>query len=244
MALRIAREEYYLPLPMSGDHWQTIEEAKECLVPTSETQIPEWVLEELAGLGKRCAARGLVVFMDSDETGESGQSKSTGHVEFSVMCGLVTDNGVQNIRMTHIEPVDFNLIYTDGKFYQVDTDDEGKPILSNRHIYQIAIISKGLLSKHGITSAIPARPNPFLFSLLIPKAEGRDCVKAFANELFHILNVIPEDETFDFGESNHYCGLVVDDDHDVYLIFFNHPEIFNYPEDSPAGRCAYGLWQP
>ena len=111
---------------------------------------------------------------------------------------------------------------------------------------QIAFLDKtarDLFAKHGITTAELSRVNPFLQAFIIPIAVGEAKVKAFANDLFHSLNILPDGETMAVAEANHYCALDVDNEQGSYLVIFNHPAIFEYPEDSPEGGCAYGVWK-
>jgi hypothetical protein len=108
----------------------------------------------------------------------------------------------------------------------------------------IACVTQTLLSEHKIITADSSQANPFLFALMIPISCGEVLVKAFANDLFHALNILPIDDTMNIKEANHYCALDVDEGRGVYLVIFNHPAIFDYPEDSPEGRCAYGEWKP
>ena len=68
-------------------------------------------------------------------------------------------------------------------------------------------------------------------------------MKAFANDLFHALHVLLDEETMDVEQANHYCAIDADTKMGNYLVIFNHPAIFDYPTDSPEGRCAYGEWR-
>lgn len=124
MSLRIAREEVYLPLPISIDHAMSIKGKKDYLVPVDETRIPEWVLNELREIGAKATARGLV-FIDSDidEFGAPTVEGGFG-VAYSVLCGLAMKNGAPHIRMSRITPVDFNLCWKAGKFYQQEKKRE------------------------------------------------------------------------------------------------------------------------
>ena len=118
MSLRIAREEVYLPLPISIEHAMSMQGRKDYFVPVEETRIQERVLNELREIGAKAAARGLV-FIDSD-IDESGVPTVEGGfgVAYSVLCGLAMKNGTQQIQMSRITPVDFNLCWKAGKFYQ------------------------------------------------------------------------------------------------------------------------------
>ena len=105
-------------------------------------------------------------------------------------------------------------------------------------------IARDVASQHGITSAELSRVNPYLQALLVPMSAEEGVVKALANDLFHALRVLPNDDIMSFGEANQYCALDVDEENGCYLVIFNNPAIFDYPEDSPEGRCAYGEWKP
>ena len=124
MSLRIAREEVYLPLPISIEHAMSLQGRKDYLVPVEETRIQERVLSELKEIGAKAAAIGLV-FIDSD-IDESGAPTVEGGfgVAYSVLCGLAMKNGAPHIRMSHITPVDFNLCWKAGKFYQQENPKE------------------------------------------------------------------------------------------------------------------------
>ena len=100
-----------------------------------------------------------------------------------------------------------------------------------------------LLVKHEIPSADRSQANPFLFAFIIPMTCQKSRVKAFANDLFHALHVLPEEESMDVAQANHYCAFDADREKGCYLVIFNHPAIFDYSEDSPEGRCAYGEWK-
>ena len=244
MSLRIAREEVYLPLPISIEHAMSMYGRKDYLVPLEETRIPEWVLNELREIGVKTAARGLV-FIDSGIEGSGVPTVEGGFgVAYSVLCGLAMKNGAQHIRMSRIMLVDFNLCWKAGKFYQQE-NPKGKEMKKPTNV-QMSFLDKtarDLFAKHGITTAEFSRVNPFLQVFIIPTVVGEAKVKAFANDLFHSLNVLPDDETIAVAEANHYCALDVDNEQGCYLVVFNHPAIFDYPEDSPEGGCAYGVWK-
>lgn len=242
MALRIVRENVYLPLPMGSGCIQSMKVAKDCFVSVDETLIPKWVLDELTELGSRAAARGLVIEDDGDasnvETVEIGN-----RVAYSVRCRLVKRNEVQQIHLSHIEPVDFCLCWgKDGKCYLPENayeSDITKP--TAEQIASVANIVRNLLSKHKIESVDSSQANPYLLALIIPMSNDESRVKAFANDLFHELKMIPDDATLNVAESNHFCAFESDTERGNYLVIFNHPAIFDYPEDSPEGRCAYGM---
>ena len=115
--------------------------------------------------------------------------------------------------------------------------------LTQKQMAFIANVAQDLLAKHRITTADSSQTNPFLLALIIPMSVGEERIKAFANDLFHSLKVLPEDDTMNVAEANHYCALDADEGHGCYLVIFNPPAIFDYPEDSPEGRCAYGVWK-
>lgn len=242
MALRIAREEVYLLLPLSIDHAMSMQGRKDYLVPVAETDIPKYVLNELKA--SKAELGGLVV-IDEEIDSFGSQTVNDGfYVAYSVRCSLSMKEGVQNIRLTHIEPVDFNLYWKKGKFYQ-QKDSEycimGKP--NNVEMAFFDRIARDLALRHGITSAKITQVNPFLMAFLIPLDVGEAKVCAFANDLFHALHVLPEEDKINVEEANHYCGLEADRGKGNYLVIFNHPAIFDYPEDSPEGHCAYGAWK-
>ena len=118
MALRIPREEYYLPLPMNGEHVRSMVGVKDYFVPVTETCIPDWVLNELRGMGNRSVANGLVVEYNGIDKPDENEDDGIYHVAFSVHCVLTTKNGVPNVHLLHITPVKFGLCWVKGKFYQ------------------------------------------------------------------------------------------------------------------------------
>lgn len=107
----------------------------------------------------------------------------------------------------------------------------------------VAKIAQRLLAKHSITTAYSSQTNPYLLALIIPMSAGEAKVVRFANELFHELKVLPMTMRMKVSEANRYCALDVDTKNGGYLVIFNHPAIFDYPEDSLEGRCAYGEWK-
>ena len=118
MALRIAREEVYLPLPVDGEHIQAMRGMKEYMVPIAETGIPKYVIDEFMEIGNKSIARGLVIqSYDIDESGTSIEKIGL-DVVYCVRCGLAMRNGVPYLHMSHIEPLDFGLWWKEGKFYQ------------------------------------------------------------------------------------------------------------------------------
>ena len=125
MALRIVREEVYLPLPMGKGAVLDMAGEKEYFVPIEEINAPEYVLDELKGLGKRAAARGLVIqCSDTNDTADATEVHGESRVAYSVLCGLSTRNGVQHLHLRHVEPVNFGLYWEGGKFYQHETKKE------------------------------------------------------------------------------------------------------------------------
>ena len=245
MSLRIAREEVYELLPISIDHVISMQGQKNYYLPVAETNIPDWVLNELKEMGSKAAARGLVIIDSGIDSTGAPTVKGGFNVAYSVLCGLSMKNGVQHICFSHIEPVDFNLYWKSGKFYQQEYTT--KVDLKKPTNAQMAILDKiaiDLLTQHGIKTAEVSRVNPFLQALLIPLTVGDAKIEAFANDLFHALNLLHGDEVLSIYEATDYCGLDVDKVEGHYLVIFNHPAIFNYPEDSPEGHCAYGEWKP
>ena len=122
MALRIAREKVYLPLPIDGEHIQAMQGKKVYFLPISETCIPKCVINELMGIGSRAVARGLVI-QDRGLDGPKALIKEAGfEVIYSVHCGIAMKNGVPNLRMSHIELLDFGLWWKKGKFYQHENE--------------------------------------------------------------------------------------------------------------------------
>lgn len=111
---------------------------------------------------------------------------------------------------------------------------------SKRQMAYLEQVVKELLDFHGITEAGFSPANPFLQALLIPTTQGKAKVKAFANDLFYKLGLRLLKDVFSFGMANRYCALDEDKVHGCYLVIFNHPAIFDYPEDSPEGMCAHG----
>lgn len=245
MSLRIVREEFYLLLPISIDNAISMQGQKNYSVPVAETKIPDWVLNELKEIGAKAAARGLVIIDSSIDSSGALTVKGGCNVAYSVFCGLFMKNGVQHIRFSHIETVDFNLYWKDGKFYQQVKLKERNEMNTPTRV-QVAFLDKtvrDIVSRHGLTSAEIARVNPFLQAFIIPMSTEETAVVAFANDLFHALRVLPDYDLINVGEANHYCALDADEEHGSYLVIFNHPAIFDYPEDSPEGECAYGAWK-
>ena len=245
MALRIAREEVYELLPISIDHAISMQGQKDYSIPVAETNIPDWVLNELKEMGSKAAARGLVIIDSGIDSTGAPTIKGGFNVAYSVLCGLSMKNGVQHICFSHIESVDFNLYWKSGKFYQQEYTP--KVDLEKPTNVQMAFLDKiaiDLLTQHGIKSAEVSRANPFLQALLIPLSVTEAVVRAFANDLFHALKLLPDDDNLNLAEATPYCGLDIDEGRGYYLVIFNHPLIFDYPEDSPEGRCAYGEWKP
>ena len=244
MALRIAREEIYLPLPIDSEHIEAMQGKREYFVPVAETSIPKNVIDELMEIGNKAIARGLVIQnCDIDDSDTSAENIGL-DVIYYVRCGLVMRNGVSYLRMSHIEPLNFGLKWKEGKFYQYENRKEQamkKP--TQKQMAFIANVAQDLLVKHKITTADSSQANPFLLALLIPMSVGVTKVKAFANDLFHSLNVLPENETMNVAEANQYCAIDADEENGCYLVIFNHPAIFDYPENSPEARCAYGVWK-
>lgn len=101
--------------------------------------------------------------------------------------------------------------------------------------------ARDLFAAHKITEADISRVNPFLQAFVIPISQGKTKIKSFANDLFHKLGILMKTDSLDFGMANHYCGLDLDEGRGCCLVIFNHPAIYDYPEDSPEGRCAYGV---
>lgn len=125
MALRIAREEVYLPLPMGKGAVSDIEGKREYFVPIAEIYAPQGALNELKGLGKRAVARGLVIqCCDTNDTARATEVYGGSRVAYSVLCGLATKKGIQYLHLRHIVPVDFGLYWEGGKFYQLETKKE------------------------------------------------------------------------------------------------------------------------
>ena len=244
MALRIAREEYYLPLPMDSERVRSMDGVKDCFVPVAETRVQDWVLDELKGMGNRAIANGLVVEYNGmgkpDENGVEGSHR----VAYSVQCGMAAKNGVSYLHLLRIVPVKFGLCWVKGKFYQYKEDEEvNMNAPTSEQMASVFNLARDLLVKHEIPSADRSQANPFLFAFIIPMTCQKSRVKAFANDLFHALHVLPEEESMDVAQANHYCAFDADREKGCYLVIFNHPAIFDYPEDSPEGRCAYGEWR-
>ena len=245
MALRIAREEVYVLVAVTIDHAMLMQGQKNYSLPLTETRISDCDLDELKRIGSKGAASGLLM-MDGN-IGSLGTPTIEGgfNIAYSVVCGLAMKNGVQHIRLSHIEPINFDLYWKDGKVYQqgnANDCDMEKP--TNVQMAFLDKITRNLLLQHGIKTVEVSRANPFLQALLIPLSVGERVVKAFANDLFHALKVLPNDNVMNVGKANHYCALGLDEGSGVYLVIFNHPAIFDYLEDSPEGRCAYGEWKP
>ena len=245
MSLRIAREEFYLLLPLSIDHAISMQGQKNYTVPIAETNIPDWVLNELKEIGAKAAARGLVIIDSGVDSSGVPTVKGGFYVAYSVFCCLGMKNGVQQIRLSRIEPVDFNLYWKDGNFYQQDEPKERKQMNTPTRVQMAFLdkIARDVVSRHGITAAELSRVNPFLQALLVPMSVEESVVKDFANDLFHALRVLPDDDDMNVGESNYYCALDLDTEHGYYLVIFNHPAIFDYTKDSLEGKCAYGAWK-
>ena len=126
MSLRIPREEYYLLLPISIDHALSMQGKANYSVLVAETNIPDWVLNELKVMGANANARGLVIIDSGVDSSGVPTVKGGFNVAYSVLCRLSVRNGVQHICLNSIETVDFNLYWKDGKFYQQDKPRERK----------------------------------------------------------------------------------------------------------------------
>ena len=124
MSLRIPREEFYLLLPISIDHALSMQGKANYSVLVAETNIPDWVLNELKEMGAN--ARGLVIIDSGVDSSGVPTVKGGFNVAYSVLCRLSVKNGVQHICLSSIETVDFNLYWKDGKFYQQDKPRERK----------------------------------------------------------------------------------------------------------------------
>ncbi len=243
MSLRITREDYYLPLPMGCEHVWAIRGSHEYYVPVDDTLVPEWVLEKLTEIGTRGAARGLVIedncmYAPDAETQEIGN-----RVVYSVRCGLTKKNGVPHLRLSHIEPVDFDLYWSANGVCQHETrngDEMKKPTQIQMDV--MFDRARKMLESHKIKEVDLSRMNPFLQAFVIPKSEDGRSVKSFANDWFHALGLLLDEDKMEVGMSNRYCSF--EDDEKSYFVFFNHPAILDYPDDSPEGRCAYGVWNP
>lgn len=110
---------------------------------------------------------------------------------------------------------------------------------------QVAAFDKkvqGMLATHKIATADVSRINPYLMVLIMPMSEGVAKIKAFANDLFHSLCLLPAEMLMDISEANNYCAIDADEEHGEFLVFVNNPAIFDYPEDSQEGQCAYAFW--
>ena len=243
MSLRIVREDFYFLLPIDSEHVQSMKGAKDCYVPVSAVCAPKQVMDELDELGSRAAARGLVAeYNDVDSTNEEALG-SDDRVIYSVICRLVTKNGVRHVHLSHIEAVDFDLYWGDCGVYQRGfRNEDGMQVPTKRQMNILHDTAWELLESHKIKKADISQINPFLQALVIPKSEGEKRIKAFANDLFHTLGLLLDDGELDVGMSNRYCSFDVNDEHELYYIFFNHPAILGYSEDSFEGRCAYGAW--
>ena len=243
MSLRIAREEYYFPLPMDSEQVWMLRGSTECFMPLEETFILDWVLRELSELGSRGSAPGLIIEDNSMYLQNAEVKESEHRVAYSVRCGIAKKDGVSYLHLSHIEPVSFGLYWIDGKCCQREGGDgEGLNKPTAGQMAAVASVAQTVLSQHKIPSAKTSQINPYLFALIIPTSFGEAVVKAFANDLFHALNILPREETMDIAEATHYCALDVDKAKGVYLVIFNHPSIFDYAEDSPERHCAYGEW--
>ena len=241
MALRIEREEYYIPLPLNSQHIRSMDGVEEYFVSVSETSISACVVDELKELGSKVSVGGLVVEYNGMEKPDVNGVEGTHRVVYSIRCGLAMKSGVLHLHLTHIEPLTFGLFWEDGKFFQEEDEDEvDMNTPTEEQLEKVSNIANDLLLKHGITKSEKAHVNPFLLALIIPMAYRESQVTAFANDLFHALHMLPDDVAINAAQESFYCAFGVDEEHGNYLVFFNHPEIFNYPEDSPEGHCAYG----
>ena len=68
------------------------------------------------------------------------------------LCGLSMKNGVQHICFSHIEPIDFNLYWKSGKFYQQEGHGGGGYVAANTIILFWAKLALGFIvgtTRHG-----------------------------------------------------------------------------------------------
>lgn len=234
MALRIAREEIYLPLPMGVGHVVSMYGKKTYLVPVEETRVPEWILVNLKDIGQKAAVRGLVI-VDNCNINDLGRQifEDGFNVVYSVWCGLTIRSGVTYLRFEHIIAVDFDLCWKDGKCYQKGSFNSFAigNMTDKQKLYIDGKIKK-LSLRHRINTVKLSQMNLLLQVLSIPKSECETKVKIFANDLVHALGLIRDYDEMDVGMVNRYCYLDIDEEQGCYLLVFDASRIFDCLKDS------------
>ena len=80
--------------------------------------------------------------------------------------------------------------------------------------------------KHGIRDMDIIGINPYCFNVILPLKYGDKKVKAFANDLFHELGLLDEEDNMDFSGCAAFCDLVKDEEMGwCYCVIFNHHDV-------------------
>ena len=79
--------------------------------------------------------------------------------------------------------------------------------------------------KHGIRDMDINGINPYCFNVILPLKYGDKKVKAFANDLFHELGLLDEEDNMDFSGCAAFCDLVKDEEMGCYCVIFNHHDV-------------------
>ena len=89
--------------------------------------------------------------------------------------------------------------------------------------------------RHGIRDIELCGINPYCINVMVPLDYGDEKVKAFANDLFHELDLLDEKDDMDFGDSTAWCNLCKDEEVGCYCVIFNHHDVV----DSEPGDPLY-----
>ena len=82
-----------------------------------------------------------------------------------------------------------------------------------------------MLVKHGIRKFHVQMANPYCVEMSIPFSENENSVRNFANDLFHVLDVLDADYELDFGQLTDCSGLDLNEDARCYYVLFNHHDV-------------------
>ena len=87
--------------------------------------------------------------------------------------------------------------------------------------------------------------NPFLYLVFMPIETDEQVVAKTCNELFHVLELLPQDKDLALGELSAYCHFVrVGSAEEAYYIaVFNHPAVFALKESDPEYRFILANWR-
>ena len=87
--------------------------------------------------------------------------------------------------------------------------------------------------------------NPFLYLVFMPIETEEQLVIKTCNELFHALELLPEDKNLALRELSDYCHFVRvgSADEAYYIAVFNHPAVFEFKEADPESRFILKNWR-